>query len=528
MFKVIYDDEVLYLPELNELLLSDFTHEQIVNQIDWCKFSLPYKHLYKGKIESMKIVKIYDDEDIVFYGRTLSSDIDMETTNEITCEGSLGFLRDITLPIYETGKRGVPNNVAGYFTWIMDQYNYKADSDKRFAIGIIETDSLEPYGNVLTRKNTSCPTVWDEIQEKILDSLGGFLLVTYPNGKPTINLLSDFIDVANQSIEFGVNLLDFSITKDDSEIYTAIVPLGKKSEEIEEPLTIEGLADGPAGDSCSKVGNAVYHREARERFGYREKSVVWDDVTIAKNLLGNAEKQLQNEIIGVESIEISAFDMSLIDDKLDRIKFCSYILCKSEPHGFSQYMPCVQWSLNIIDPSKTNYVLGSPIEYLTNGSLRRIKALGSKVETTLIAVDSIRDEVESAVDIARRARTFETDDISILPSPPYYEGDLWVTHKDGLKITLTCIKTKLVYEPISLFYEANIGGTVSIEQENVIPDDGEANGCTALPDDGYVFRDWTDYLGNIVSHNPKFVPDKIDGLYVEATYYANFDIEGGD
>lgn len=528
MYKVTYDNKLLYAPNIGDLLLSDFSHEQIVNQIDWCRFSLPSGHRLKGKTESMKIVKIYDDDEILFYGRTTIGDTDMETTTEITCEGALGFLSDITLPKYETGRGGVPNNVTGYFIWMINQYNSKADSDKKFAIGRIETGSLEPYGNVLTRKNTNYPTVWDEIKEKIIDTLGGYLIVTYPNGKPTINLLSDFMESTTQPIEFGKNLLDFSITKDDSEIYTAIVPLGEKNEDTEEYLTVDGLADGPVGSLCAKEGNAVYHIEARERFGYREKSVVWDDVTIAKNLLGNAEQQLQNEIIGVESIAISAFDMSLIDDNLDRIKFCSYILCKSKPHDFSQYMPCVQWSLNIIDPSETNYVLGSPIEYLTNGSLRRIKALGSKVETTLIAVDSIRDEVESAVDIARRTRTYETDDISILPDPPYYEGDLWVTYKDGLKITLTCIRTKKVYEPLSLFYEANLGGTVSVDHESVVPDDGQATGSMAIPDEGYVFRDWTDYLGNSVSDNQRLVPDKVDGLYTESTYYANFDIEGSD
>ena len=64
---------------------------------------------------------------------------------------------------------------------------------------------------------------------------------------------------------------------------------------------------------------------------------------------------------------------------------------------------------------------------------------------------------------------------------------------------------------------------VSKGSETLSPATGTAEGskATALP--GYRFVNWTDSEGNEVGTAPEFIPEKVDGAYEGATYYANFD-----
>ncbi|WP_312702206.1 S-layer homology domain-containing protein, partial [Sedimentibacter sp.] len=87
-------------------------------------------------------------------------------------------------------------------------------------------------------------------------------------------------------------------------------------------------------------------------------------------------------------------------------------------------------------------------------------------------------------------------------------------------------------ENITIYYEAGTGGTVSRASESLSPVTGIAQGSTANADDGYYFVNWTDEQGKVVSTNENFVPQKVNGLNVPATYTANFnripDVDGAD
>nr|WP_294463649.1 InlB B-repeat-containing protein [uncultured Sellimonas sp.] len=75
---------------------------------------------------------------------------------------------------------------------------------------------------------------------------------------------------------------------------------------------------------------------------------------------------------------------------------------------------------------------------------------------------------------------------------------------------------------IMINYVAGNGGSVSPVNEELAPATGKAEGSTATPADGYVFVNWTDADGKEVSTDAKFVPEKVNGLNVAATYTANF------
>ena len=69
-----------------------------------------------------------------------------------------------------------------------------------------------------------------------------------------------------------------------------------------------------------------------------------------------------------------------------------------------------------------------------------------------------------------------------------------------------------------------LGGTVNPSQETVLIKSEDAKGSVAAPlSSAYKFVGWYDAQGNLLSTELKFVPKKVNGLNVTATYYAKFE-----
>ncbi len=74
---------------------------------------------------------------------------------------------------------------------------------------------------------------------------------------------------------------------------------------------------------------------------------------------------------------------------------------------------------------------------------------------------------------------------------------------------------------VTINYAATTGGSVSLASETLAPATGVAQGSTATAAAGYHFVNWTKD-GVEVSTDATFVPAKVSGLNVAATYIANF------
>jgi uncharacterized repeat protein (TIGR02543 family) len=94
---------------------------------------------------------------------------------------------------------------------------------------------------------------------------------------------------------------------------------------------------------------------------------------------------------------------------------------------------------------------------------------------------------------------------------------------DGLNVAATYTANFAEDADVTINYIANTGGSVSLDSEDLAPATGVAAGSTATASLGYYFVNWT-LDGVEVSDELTFVPDKVDGLNVAATYYANFEL----
>lgn len=107
-------------------------------------------------------------------------------------------------------------------------------------------------------------------------------------------------------------------------------------------------------------------------------------------------------------------------------------------------------------------------------------------------------------------------------TPDKYQKTLELTA--GGENVVTFYYTKQV----TINYVPLEGGSVTPETETLIRTTGTAQGSTATADASYKFVGWYDNrecTGNPVSTDAKFVPQQVNGVYEEATYYAKFELD---
>lgn len=228
MYHLYYGSEFLFDPYTDNVVY-DAKLTAKTNTSDYLDFTVPYGHeLYTSLAVQAETVTLYWDEDCLYMGTIQSIETDMEGNLAITCVGALDWLNDSLVRPYSTieGEQPLtaPSAPDGLFRWYINQHNeHCMDSRKQFAIGENQAALLDK-NNYVYRSSESAAVTLDELQNKIVDELGGYLFVDY--NPLTINLYSDVHTTNAQIIDFGVNLTDFSSTTDTSEQYTAIRPTG--------------------------------------------------------------------------------------------------------------------------------------------------------------------------------------------------------------------------------------------------------------------------------------------------------------
>ena len=232
MYRVLYDERILFDPYVDDAVVTDANLTQELNASPFFDFTVsPKNPLYEDLEERKGVIRLYSDGKLLFKGEIESISSDMEGYKICSCISALDYLNDTCVRPYSTNKDDdvnlfPPSSVSGYFKWLIDQHNeHVLDAKKRFSIGVNQGDYFT-NGRYIQRSSSSNPTTAEEIQNQIIDSLGGYLFLRYDGDESVLDLYADIHDSNAQIIDFGVNLVDFTKTVDTSDQYTALIPKG--------------------------------------------------------------------------------------------------------------------------------------------------------------------------------------------------------------------------------------------------------------------------------------------------------------
>lgn len=366
MIQVYADGELIYDPYLEGYELLGLTAEVGLNKGGTAEIVMPPFHPAYNKFVSYRtIVEIHRKGKLVFRGRALYPKDDLDLCRTITCEGEMCFLSDAVMQpySYHTSPQVI-------FADAIGRYNAQASVERRFRIGRITAKDPNDYQWIECQEASQV----SDVINKLLEYVGGYIVFTTdPDGQRVINWLGSLDTVCNQTIEFGENLLDYSSTGANTELATVIYPYGAKDETTGERLTIASVNDGVL---YVKDDAAVALR------GWIAKPFYWDDVTLAKNLLTKAKKQLSVSKMITTTIELTAFDLSAQGIDIDSLEVGYNVPVRSEPHGIDDVFLLSNRSYDFFNPNGDRIVLGEDVLTLTGSDVRSNRNTLNQIERT--------------------------------------------------------------------------------------------------------------------------------------------------
>ena len=388
MYQVYCDDNLIYDPRIDALKIINPKLDLELNKTGSFEFEIYPSNPNYSTLQKLKsIIKVYNDGELVFRGRILNDVEGFYNQKQVSCEGELAFLLDSIQRPYT--HQGSPSEL---FTKLIKTHNSQVDDAKKFKVGNITVTDPNDY---ISRSDTTYMNTWDSINEKLINTLGGYLNVRHESDGNYIDYLADFDVFNSQKIEFGKNLLDLNKITKGEDIATAIIPLGKKDEETGEYVTIK---------SVNNNVDYVYNQEAVNKYGWIFKTVEWEDVTVPSNLLRKAKEYLASSINLLVSIELDAFDLAAINADINSFKIGTYIKVSTLPHSIDANLLVRKLSISLDSAKSNKLTLGATYatfsEQVSSNSKQQsnvISSVSSDLGSANVAIQNVSNEVSSQI-----------------------------------------------------------------------------------------------------------------------------------
>lgn len=416
------DKRLIYAPNnRNALVLSPkLTRE--VSKGGSLSFTMTRDHEQYESLQKMSTcITVEQDDKEIWRGRVLSHEADWYNRRVIYCEGALSYFNDSAItPFNYEGK------LAQFLQHLIDAHNQQCGSMKmkRFELGTVTAalgDLVVHYGDRDSYGvGEDYGSTWDIIDKMVLKVYGGYAYCTYnpATGNNVLNYCDQSFEadrLVNQTIEYGVNLLDFTEKTDTNSLFTRVYPMGSKhtveetkwkwkflwwgekyTESHEERYGISGTdaatvnkylpkgysyrLDRSDGD-CGWIQNDA----AAQKFGIvsalGEYDTDSDNDTFAAGV-----QDLQKNSLMVTSYTVKAVDLRDAGYDKDRLTFASYAHIISKPHSIDVIMLCTKLVEPLDQPDKKEYTFGMTRQTLTD---RQVANLG---RTNLLDEDTASAE----------------------------------------------------------------------------------------------------------------------------------------
>lgn len=380
MYRMLYNDSFLFDPFDETRIVSSASITTNVNAASYLDFTIAANHPLYSEIEQRSgIITLYSDNETLFQGQITSIDMDMDGNKSVTCSSALDWLRDVQLRPYSTDQAEcdeyefkldkAPDALDAYFQWLIDQYNAQNKDGRYFTINVNQAADLTNR-NIVYFSSTSPRSVADAIEQDILGTFGGYLVLRYEDNQLILDLYSDIHEMNEQIIDYGENILDISRTESTDDQYTAVYPIGAtpqytaeqqkyhdekdaydermkqreetekaainqlKKEEEAEQKRIDGMGKGDAKKNAQNaLKRRKEQRQAREKAFSDETKRLQDEQKIKDDK--NAADKTKPNPITIESLDNGGYEGDLdIFKEGDVVYSVSYV----QRYGYKEFV----------------------------------------------------------------------------------------------------------------------------------------------------------------------------------------------
>ncbi|MBQ3330801.1 MAG: phage tail protein [Ruminococcus sp.] len=387
LWSVYCDNDLLYDARLPAYKLPALKLTRELNKADTLTFDIYPQHPNFDKIKKLKpTLVVRNGSAIVSKSRVLDDELGWENGKNVITEGPLAWLNDSIQRPFQFPVDDEHTTPADYFAFLINRHNAQEPSNRQFVVGTVTVTDPNGY---ISRSDTEYSSTWTLLKEGLLNTLGGYIVPRYVGDAVYLDYLADFDVLANQPVQFGLNLLALKTERKGADIATAVLPLGKQDEATKQRLTIESLPDSETDDIC-KDGDIVYSKAAETQFGARiVLREIWDDVTVDTNLLAKATAKLAEVRQIPSTVTISAADLSAAGYNFNTFSLGTYVDIvddyHTDAHGLLARYLVKKITLDILNPANNTLTLGATTYSLTETNQREITAAMQTVEANVTA-----------------------------------------------------------------------------------------------------------------------------------------------
>lgn len=315
-------------------------------------------------------VKVYDestDKDI-FIGRVLKCPDSMDERGlicrKVTCEGRLGWLYDSVQPYVEYKMVGISTVLSSF----LSKHNSQVGADKRIEPGQVTVTASNNYTYTANWDKTM-----DVIADKLIGKFGGEIQLRDKDGKVYLDYLENIGHGTDTTIELAVNLKTISREVDETAVITRLYPLGAKLTDSEKRLTI-GTVNG--GKDYIEDSSLV------AKYGVISGTQIWDDVTLASNLLSKGKAYLKSVNRAKVQYQITALDLSRINKSFEQFELGCWYRVKNSLMGIDEDLRIVGISIDLDNPQASQLTFGDRFETLSGFMTAKTQSLQSAIDNS--------------------------------------------------------------------------------------------------------------------------------------------------
>lgn len=398
---IINDNEetVIHSPYVGGVKLESGVIKKEINKIDSFEMSFYLNNPAHNRLKPFKtFINVLNTKtgEYEFEGRVLSpvGRMDDSGLHEYSwvCEGELGYLHDSQQRHLEW--RGRPEDL---FISILNYHNQQVEDYKRFEPGTFEvttsTDNLYVY---LSAEKTT----FEEIEDKILERVGGELRIRKENGVRYLDVLERVGEDKQTEIKIAKNLKSISQSVDPTEIITRLTPLGTRIESDDPDATDASQARL----TIEEVNNGIPYIDRPDliaEFGIQGGAIVWDDITLPERLLSAGQKWINEQKVALYQYEIDAVDLSLIGLNIENFKVGNSHQVINPVMNIDERLRIVGKTTDINNPQESSLKVGDKFKTLdeyqvdANRSAQKVFELEEIAELQRKRIYEIRNEVKN-------------------------------------------------------------------------------------------------------------------------------------
>lgn len=366
MYKIKYNDAVICTPQFKEFAAIAGKLQEGLNAVSVFSFTLPPKHLYFDSIEGRNgLVKLYDDDNVLFIGDIVNRKENFDCTTEIECQDALGWLNDVVF-VKPTFSGAIEN----YWAYLLGRYNQEASEWRKINIGTVTVQ-----GNISINHDTEFLTIFDLVSE-LTQLSGGYVSVRYEGEEIFLDYLAQANTESDQSILFGTNLINLEDFVSEEQIFSRIYPRGK-----------DGLDISSVNDGLTYLANGI----TESMFGIVAVTVDFDTES-ATELKALGQAYLEANGLASRTLTLTAFDLSLVDKSYTEIKVGNIVPVISPLHGINTKMQVNAKTTDIVAPENSTFTLG-----LILNTISGIMASGGTTSKTISGQVTPPTEITGAV-----------------------------------------------------------------------------------------------------------------------------------